>query len=159
MALDKDRNDTLFESENTPNFDLINQGQYLYLRSSSEPTDNSLRIVVEEASSSGTRASSSPSKRLVSQYHPIVSTESSRTFELNWTRYVAYLVTEECVGSCGTYDDEVYRGKLLRHYRKSNFLNHLARDTGGHMTDLRHYSSFASTISSMSRQKSRLKSS
>jgi hypothetical protein len=52
---------------------------------------------------------------------------------------VAYLVTEECVGSAGKYDDEVYTGKLLRYYEKSHFLNHLGKDTGGHFQYLKHY--------------------
>jgi hypothetical protein len=136
MKPDTDGNEAPVQSIH--NFELINQVQYLYLRSSSEPTDNSLRIIVEEASSSDARASSL-SERSVTRYRPIESTEISRTFELYWKHYLAYLVTEECVGSCGKYDDEVYTGKLLRHYAKSHFLNHLARDTGGHMTALRHY--------------------
>ena len=45
---------------------------------------------------------------------PIESTDACRTFELTWERYVAYLVTEECVGSCGRDDDEIYTGKLFR---------------------------------------------
>jgi hypothetical protein len=52
---------------------------------------------------------------------------------------VAYLVTEECVGSCGNYADEIFTGKLFRVYTKSHFLNHLARDTGGHTDALLHY--------------------
>jgi hypothetical protein len=47
--------------------------------------------------------------------------------------------TEEGVGSYGENGDEVYTGKLLRHYTKSHFLDHLGRDTGGHMNSLRHY--------------------
>lgn len=39
----------------------------------------------------------------------------------------------------GEYSDEVYTGKLLRHYAKSHFLDHLGLDTGGHMNLLRHY--------------------
>jgi hypothetical protein len=69
----------------------------------------------------------------------IETTESCRTFELTWKHYVAYLVTEECVGSCGKYDDETFSGKLFRVYTKSHFLEHLARDTGGHTGALQHY--------------------
>ncbi len=69
----------------------------------------------------------------------IESTEGCRTFELSWKCYVAYLVTEECVGSCGTYDDETYTGKLFRVYSESHFLNHLARDTGSHTEPVQHY--------------------
>ena len=48
-------------------------------------------------------------------------------------------MTEECVGSCGKYDDESYTGKLFRVYTESHFLNHLARDTGGHVEPIQHY--------------------
>jgi hypothetical protein len=71
--------------------------------------------------------------------YPIESTETCRTFELMWKHYVAYLVTEECVGSCGKDDDEVSTGKLFRVYTKSHFLEHLARDTGGHASEILHY--------------------
>ena len=70
---------------------------------------------------------------------PIESTEGCRTFELTWKRYVAYMVTEECVGSCGQYDDEVFSGRRFRVYSKSHFLKHFARDTGGHTEQIRHY--------------------
>src|SRR5437588_13097630 len=52
---------------------------------------------------------------------------------------VAYLVTEECVGSCGRDDDEIYTGKLFRVYTKSHFLEHLLRDTGGHTESILHF--------------------
>jgi hypothetical protein len=76
---------------------------------------------------------------LLTDASPIESTDICRTFELTWKRYVAYLVTEECVGSCGQYDDEVFTGKLFRVYTKSHFLEHLARDTGGHIEEVLHY--------------------
>ncbi len=69
----------------------------------------------------------------------IESTDACRIFELMWERYVAYLVTEECVGSCGQYDDEVYTGQLFRVYTKSHFLEHLSRDTGGHTESVLHF--------------------
>jgi hypothetical protein len=70
---------------------------------------------------------------------PIEFTDVCRTFELTWEHYVAYLVTEECVGSCGHYDDEIYTGTLFRVYTKSHFLEHLSRDTGGHTEPILHF--------------------
>ena len=70
---------------------------------------------------------------------PIESTETCRTFELIWDRYVAYLVTEECAGSCGRYEDEIFTGTLFRVYTKSHFLEHLVRDTGAHSKEIQHY--------------------
>jgi hypothetical protein len=70
---------------------------------------------------------------------PVEPTAGCRTFELVWDRYVAYLVTEELVGSGGDHGDEVYTGKLFRVYSKSHFLDYLARDTGGHFEPIMHY--------------------
>ena len=125
--------------------DSLNSVKYLYLRELSEPRDNSLRLVVEEAirgraTSSGSVQANLPElAEIMKDGWLIESTEGCRTFELSWKRYVAYLVTEECVGSCGGYDDETYTGGLFRVYSESHFLNHLARDTGGHTDPVQHY--------------------
>jgi hypothetical protein len=135
--------------ENSEKYSLLEGAKYLYLREICEPRDNSLRLVVEEAVVNNTKTGSLEAGSYSAQglrdtgildnAQPIESTDTCRTFELFWKHYVAYLVTEECVGSCGTYTDEIYTGKLLRLYSTSHFLEHLARDTGGHTQTLRHY--------------------
>jgi hypothetical protein len=130
-------------------FFLLEEAKYLYLREIREPRDNSLRLVVEEAvvdyaktdlgEPEGDTTQALRNAGILDNAHPIEANDTCRTFELFWKHYVAYLVTEECVGSCGTYTDEVYTGKLLRRYSKSHFLDHLARDTGGHARPLQHY--------------------
>ena len=122
----------------------LNAGEYLYLRELSEPQDNALRIVVQEAVSNRAKAaplkiSGSPGTFFEGDSWPIESTDSCRTFVLHWPRYVAYLVTEECAGSGGNYEDEIFVGKLARVYTKSHLLAFLARDTGGHFEPLQHY--------------------
>ena len=125
--------------------DHLNSAKYLYLRELSEPQDNALRLVVQEAvvNPAGSVRSSHPElpelEKILGGSSPIESTEACRTFELTWKRYVAYLVTEECVGSCGQDADEIYTGKLFRVYTKSHFLEHLSRDTGGHTQAILHY--------------------
>jgi hypothetical protein len=130
---------------------LLENAKYLYLRTIAEPRDNSLLLVVQESAVNQVRdlpeqnRDGSPAqalretRALMNTLHPIESTNDCRTFELYWKRYAAYLVTEECVGSSGKYEDEVYTGRLLRRYEKSHFLNHLANDTGGHFQPLKHY--------------------
>jgi hypothetical protein len=123
---------------------LVNQARYLFLRHISEPEENSLRLVVEEAIADRTETVStpdptSPFAEIRKGASPIKSAEGCRAFELQWSRYVAYLVTEEGVGSGGSDADEVYTGKLFRVYTKSHFLDHLARDTGGHFEPILHY--------------------
>jgi hypothetical protein len=125
--------------------DSLNSVKYLYLREISEPRDNSLRLVAEEAVRGRSASTGSPQTELpelaeiMKDGWLIESTESCRTFELFWKHYIAYLVTEECAGSCGGYEDETYTGKVLRMYTASHFLDHLARDTGGHSEPIQHY--------------------
>jgi hypothetical protein len=120
--------------------------KHLYLRHLFEPRDNSLRLIVEEAVENRSGVIRPQPELAVPDLadilrdaSPIESIEGCRKFELYWKRYVAYLVTEEMVASCGAYEDEVYRGTLFRIYEKSHFLEHLARDTGGHCDPVRHY--------------------
>lgn len=128
----------------SPELDSLNSVKCLYLRELSEPKDNSLRIVVDEAVDN--RSAPSPVhpdlpelREILKDSWPIESTASCKRFELSWKYCIAYLVTEECVGSCGGYSDEVYSGELFRVYTKSHFLEHLARDTGAHVEPIRHF--------------------
>jgi hypothetical protein len=136
--------------QDTQTLALLEKMEYLYLRALSEPKDNSLLLIVEEAIVNRSRNINSEADSSLSEVlrgtgildhaHPIESTENCRAFKLHWRRYAAYLVAEELVGSNGKgYDDEAYTGKLLRHYTRSHFLDHLARDTGGHLSPIRHY--------------------
>jgi hypothetical protein len=50
----------------------------------------------------------------------VESSDGCRTFELLWNQYIAYLVTEEVVGSGGSDQDETYTGHLLRVYTESH---------------------------------------
>jgi hypothetical protein len=123
---------------------LLNEAKYLFLRDISEPEENSLRLVVEEAIADHTQTIStpdptSPFAEILKGASPVKAVEGCRRFELQWSRYVAYLVTEETVGSGGSYEDEAYTGKLFREYTKSHFLDLLARDTGGHFEPILHY--------------------
>jgi hypothetical protein len=124
--------------------DFFDSIKYLYLRELTEPRDNSLRLIVQEAVVNpdgvvGFHPEVPELTGLLRDASPIESTEACRSFELTWKQYVAYLVTEECVGSCGRHDEEEFTGSLLRAYTKSHFLEHLARDTGGHTAEILHY--------------------
>ncbi len=123
---------------------LLNEAKYLFSRDICEPEENSLRLVIEEAIVDHTQTIStldptSPFAEIRKGASPIKVVEGCRRFELQWSRYVAYLVTEEVVGSGGSYGDEVYTGKLFREYTKSHFLDLLARDTGVHFEPILHY--------------------
>jgi hypothetical protein len=124
----------------------INSAKYLYLRGIREPVDNRLEILVEEAVVNEQRRGhiQRPTElpeiaAILKDSAPIESVPGCFTYRLYWKHYAAYLVAEECVGSCGSYDDETYKGNLFRHYTKSHFLDHLSRDTGAHSNPLLHY--------------------
>ena len=125
----------------------LNSAKYIDLREISEPDKrvfNAMRIVVEEAVINETVkvVSDRPElENILTGAHPIESVEGCRAFSLSWKHYLAYLVTEELVGSNASkgYSDEVYSGKLLRVYTKSHFLDHVMRDTGGHIQEVFHY--------------------
>ena len=125
----------------------LNSVRYLYLREISEAdkrTFNSLKITVEEAvvNDAVTVVSDRPElARVLGGAHPIESVEGCKMFQLSWKHYLAYLVTEELVGSNARngYEDEVYTGNILRVYTKSHFLDHIMRDTGGHIQEVFHY--------------------
>src|SRR5215469_354795 len=108
----------------------LNSVRYLYLRELSEPQDNSLKLIVEEAVvNRAAVASFHPElEAILKDASPIESVEGCRGFEIYWKRCAAYLVTEELVGSNSVtgYDDESYTGKILRVYSRSHFLDHLA---------------------------------
>ena len=117
----------------------LNRAKYVYLRHISEPRDNSLRIVVEEAlgiqdpKTSRALAEKLPEiAGILTSSRVIKSNNACKKFELRWDTYVAYLVTEEMVGSCGSHDAELFTGNLFRLYTQSHFLDHLLRDTGCH---------------------------
>ena len=125
----------------------LNSSKYVYLREISEADKrvfNSLKIVVEEAivNEAATVSSERPElAKVLEKAHPIESVPGCRTFQLTWSHYLAYLVTEELVGSNALkgYADEVYTGKIFREYTKSHFLDHVMRNTGGHLEDVRHF--------------------
>jgi hypothetical protein len=125
----------------------LNSARYIDLREISEPNKrvfNSLKIAVEEVvvNEAAVVASNRPElANVVKGAHPIESVEGCKIFQLSWKHYLAYLVTEELVGSNAPngYADEVYTGRILRVYAKSHFLDHIMRNTGGHIKDIVHY--------------------
>ena len=76
--------------------DQLNSVEYLYLRDLSEPRDNSLQLIAEEAvvNASGVVSELTVMPELANILKgssPIESVEGCRTFKLYWKRYVAYL--------------------------------------------------------------------
>jgi hypothetical protein len=102
--------------------DSLNSVKYLFLHELTEPRDNSLRLVVQEAKENPGAPVALPGD----------APELAQILK-------GCAVIEECAGSCGNYADEVFEGKLFRVYTKSHFLDHLVRDTGGHVKPVQHF--------------------
>lgn len=125
----------------------LNATKYLYLREISEPdkqTFNNLRLIVEEAivnESESVHSDRPELQEVLKHAHPIESVAGCRHFRLSWTHYIAYLVTEELVGSNAPdgYADEQFTGRTFRTYTKSHFLDYIGRNTGGHIHEVQHF--------------------
>ena len=101
--------------------------KYLDLAGISEPGQNSLRLVVEEMQTGFLSEKLEIEGVDFGQSRKIEHTPSCRTFELIWDTYIAYAVVNESYARVKDY--EVYEGRLVRAYSKSDFLDHIRRDT------------------------------
>ena len=109
-------------------FEEIDSCKYLFLRDITEPNDNSLLLLIEEASASPESVTREVGGAKFTDLHPIESTDQSRLFEVLWDSYIAYSVRNE---SFVTADDSeiVLLGRLVRVYSKSNYLDYVSRAT------------------------------
>ena len=106
----------------------LNSCEYIYLREISEPADNRLRLVIEEARAAPKIQSMEISGLEFSDYRAIESTDGCRLFELIWDSYVAYSVRNESFTVQDAYE-EIESGKLACVYSKSRFLDYVADAT------------------------------
>lgn len=103
-------------------FDEINFCKYLYLKEISEPEDNSLRVVIEEAiagDKSGVVSDAGLSG------NEIIVTDESRVFEIYFDSYIGYSVVDESLALPD--DSEVFDGRIFCVYEKSNYLDYLKK--------------------------------
>jgi hypothetical protein len=109
-------------------FEEIDSCQYLFLRDITEPRDNSLLLLIEEASASPESVTREVAGAKLTDLHSIESTDENRLFEVLWNSYIAYSVRNE---SFVTADDSeiVLLGRLVRVYSKSNYLDYVSRVT------------------------------
>ncbi|MFZ0814456.1 MAG: hypothetical protein WAM78_02995 [Candidatus Sulfotelmatobacter sp.] len=99
----------------------------LYLREISEPRQNSLRLLIEEAEVMPEEVAIRIAGTDLGTGHLVRSTASSRLFEIVWDNYVAYLVTNESYAMPS--ESEKFSGRLARHYSTSPFLDHISHAT------------------------------
>ncbi|MBL0320402.1 MAG: hypothetical protein IPP74_14100 [Alphaproteobacteria bacterium] len=121
--------------------DKINACKHLYLRSLSEPRDNCLRIVFEEATLVRANAKDLKlGKDVMSEVGAIASDSTCSLFEIIWPSYVIYSVRNESF-SCND-ETEKWEGRLLCLYSKSHFLDYAQKATiacDAHPGPLKHW--------------------
>ena len=101
----------------------------LYLRELCQPKDNSIIVILDEAIESAPTSHTEGSITFRNVRH-IEVTRNSRSFELTWSYYVAYSVGNESF-MLPSEGEEIASGRLLRVYRRSHFLDYLAKTTWG----------------------------
>lgn len=99
----------------------------LFLVGICEPFENQLQILLQEAETHRDK----PGGLVIGGIdlgisYPIAPSKNSRFFQLEWRRYIAYLVTDESFGTCP--EGGQFSGKNLRIFADSPYLRFL-RDT------------------------------
>ena len=106
----------------------LNSCDYLYFREISEPADNRLRLLIEEASAAPQLTSIEVASVEFSDLRAIESTDESRLFEITWDSYIAYSVRNESFTVLDEYET-IECGKLACVYSKSRFLDYISNAT------------------------------
>lgn len=108
--------------------DQIGTCKWIYLNEIGEPRDNSLRIVLGEASSGAPMAAGTSAagalpelEKILDGARPLLHGSGCRIFELTWASYIAYSVRNESFVSADK--SEVFTGRLLVEYSKSKYLD------------------------------------
>lgn len=113
----------MLEGTSNPFSPEIESCKYVYLRELSEPSDNSLRLVAEEARvASEKEPVQLPGINLSGM--PIISDDKCRLFELVWTSYIAYSVVNESFAMVDE-TEKIESGRILRAYSQSKFLEYV----------------------------------
>lgn len=99
----------------------------LFLREATEPNENSLRLIVEEAGVLPEEVVVKIGATEITGCHPVRPMDGSRVFGITWNSYVAYSLINESF----TVRDESqeFSGRLFRTYTKSHFLDYVSRAT------------------------------
>lgn len=100
----------------------MNACTYLSVRELSEPTEHSLKIVLDEARAEGPLTNVKIGNVVLSDVREIQTSSDSFSFELVWPFYVSYSVTPE---SYACPDESAQgEGRLFCIYSKSRFLDY-----------------------------------
>jgi hypothetical protein len=108
-------------------FDAINSHRYLYLRSISEPEENSLRLEIAEAVADRPAEDRETAGAVFTAVQPIETVAGCSVYSIVFDSYIAYVVTNESYAQNATEDR--YEGTLARIYTESAFLALVEKST------------------------------
>ncbi len=105
----------------------IDRSKHLFLVALAEVGQNSLEIVLEEASADGPEVDVEVAPGVVFNAVPIVATASCRRWRVRFELYVMYAVGNESYSRC--LDTDAWSGRVVRVYSKSLFLDYVRSST------------------------------
>jgi hypothetical protein len=108
---------------------MIDSCYTIFVRGVSEPDENALRLVLQEAEKSSEIVSHKIGGTIIENLHSVEPTERSRTFELTWKQYIAYSVRNESFAAPDDESEVRASGRLFRTYSKSHFLDFVSHST------------------------------
>jgi len=118
-------------------FDDINSHKYIFLGHIGEPKDNSLRLIIEQASPEN-EARSIASENITAR--EISVSKNSNIYEVVFDSYIGYSVIDESYALPN--NDDVFEGRLFCIYEKSSYLDYLKKTSfacNDHPGPFKHY--------------------
>jgi hypothetical protein len=106
-------------------FTEINEHLYLYLTDISEPEENELRLVIEEAKASGPEEDVKIGDKTIEGTRAILSTDDCAAYEVIFEDYIGYSVLNESYVSGD--ESEIFDGILFCIYSKSHYLDYISK--------------------------------
>jgi hypothetical protein len=100
--------------------------KFLYLRAISEPSDNTLRLIIDAAEVS-TALGETKACGAFSSTREISAGLNCSSYEVTFATYIAYCVRNESYAAL--QKDEVWKGNLFREFSSSRFLTYLREAT------------------------------
>jgi hypothetical protein len=110
----------------------LNSCQYLFLRDTAEPRENSLRLLIEEGIPSPEPVSLKIAGTVITDCHKVTVGENARRFEICWDSYVAYSIRNESFVVADDESEKFELGNLVRVYSESKFLEYVRSATIAH---------------------------
>ena len=101
----------------------LNECKWLFRREISEPEDNSLRLLIEEARSGDVPEDITINNVTLQGLRKVEHDSSCRIFEVTWESYISYCVVNESYASVDK--PGTYTGQKVRVYSESPFLEYV----------------------------------